>query len=321
MKLSNQNNELHEFHWLLDVLQNIGAGLVVMDRNYKITLWNGFMQNHSALMPTEVMGKTIFSLFPELPEKWFKRKAQSVFMLHNSAFTTWEQRPYLFRFKNYRPITGRAEFMYQNCTIMPLIGLQHEVDHICLIVYDVTDTAVNKLSLQEANSQLEHLSRTDRLTGLFNRGWWEECLISEYKRFSRSNANCSLVMFDIDHFKKVNDTFGHQAGDEVIRKTAETVRKTIRDVDIAGRYGGEEFTIILYNSDKDGCQSFAERLRKMIEGLTVIYDKTEIKFTISLGLATLTLDIESPADWIEAADKALYEAKEDGRNCWKVFGG
>ncbi|MGH1469901.1 MAG: diguanylate cyclase [Cellvibrionaceae bacterium] len=314
-----KDSELHEFHWLLDVLQTIGAGLVVMDRTYKITLWNGFMQNHSALMPTEVMGKTIFSLFPELPEKWFKRKAQSVFMLRNSAFTTWEQRPYLFKFKNYRPITGRAEFMYQNCTIMPLTGLQHEVDHICLIVYDVTDTAVNKLSLQDANAQLEHLSRTDRLTGLYNRGWWEECLVNEFKRFSRSNAKTSLVMFDIDHFKKVNDTYGHQAGDEVIRKTAETVRKTIRDVDIAGRYGGEEFTIILYDSNENGSMAFAERLRTMIEDLTVIYEEIEIKFTISLGLATLDTHIDSPTDWIEAADKALYKAKESGRNCWKIF--
>jgi diguanylate cyclase len=318
MTLSN-NDDLHEFHWLLDVLQSIGVGLVVMDKDYKITLWNGFMQNHSALMPAEAMGQTLFSLFPELPEKWFKRKAQSVFMLRNSAFTTWEQRPYLFKFKNYRPITGRAAFMYQNCTIMPLVGLSHEVDHICLIVYDVTDTAVNKLNLQDVNSQLEHLSQTDRLTGLYNRGWWEECLNKEYKRFNRNKAPCGLVMFDIDHFKKVNDTHGHQAGDEVIRQTADAVRKAIRDVDIAGRYGGEEFTIILYDADQNGCKAFAERLRKMIESLTVIYDGVNIKFTVSLGLAPLTKKIESPTQWLEAADKALYEAKNDGRNCWKVF--
>jgi len=146
----------------MDVLQSIDVGLLVFDREYKIELWNNFMQNHSALMPSEVMGKRLFDLFPELPEDWFKRKIQTVFLLRNSAFTTWEQRPYLFRFKNYRPITGTAPHMYQNCTIMPLVGSEDEVNHICLIIYDVTDNAVNKEGMKAANARLQHLSRTDR---------------------------------------------------------------------------------------------------------------------------------------------------------------
>lgn len=142
--MGQKNNILEEFHWLMDVLQSIDVGLVVFDKEYKIELWNSFMQNHSALMPSDVMGKRLFDLFPELSEGWFKRKAHSVFLLQNSAFTTWEQRPYLIRFKNYRPITGSAPFMYQNCTLTPLMSTQGEVEHICVIIYDVTDNAVNK---------------------------------------------------------------------------------------------------------------------------------------------------------------------------------
>ncbi|GAB1256980.1 sensor domain-containing diguanylate cyclase [Aurantivibrio plasticivorans] len=311
-------NILDELHWLMDVLQSIDVGLVVLNQDFEIELWNSFMQNHSALMPSDVMGKSLFSLFPELPENWFRRKAESVFVLHNAAFTTWEQRQYLIKFKNYRPITGVAEYMYQNSTIVPLIDTQGDVNHICLIIYDVTDTAVNKEGMRNANAQLEQLSRTDRLTQLFNRGWWEECLEKEFKRNQRQPSDCCLVMFDIDHFKKVNDTYGHPAGDEVIRRTAETLRNNLRDVDIAGRYGGEEFAIILINADEDGAGIFAERLRANIESLEVFYDGTQIPYTISLGISQLNEKINSPGGWIEAADSALYEAKHAGRNCWKV---
>lgn len=311
---------LEEFHWIMDVLQSIDVGLVVLNQEFEVELWNSFMQNHSARMPSDVMGKRIFDLFPELPEDWFRRKSQSVFVLRNAAFTTWEQRPYLFRFKNYRPITGTAPYMYQNSTIVPLVGTAGEVKHICLIIYDVTDTATNKEALENANIKLQHMSRTDALTGLYNRGWWEECLGMEFNRYKRQPADTSLVMFDIDHFKKINDTYGHPAGDEVIRRTAQTVLDTIREVDLAGRYGGEEFAIILLNCDSKGASIFAERLRAKIENLEVIHDGQVIPYTISLGIAPASPDIESSKAWIEAADQALYQAKHGGRNCWRLTG-
>ena len=317
--MGQKNNILEEFHWLMDVLQSIDVGLLVLNEEYEVELWNSFMQNHSALMPSEAMGKSLFSLFPELPEDWFRRKVESVFLLRNSAFTTWEQRPYLFRFKNYRPITGTAPYMYQNCTIMPLIGTQGEVKHICMIIYDVTDTAVNKEGMKAANAKLQHLSRTDRLTELFNRGWWEECLNSEFLRYRRNPGPVSLVMFDIDHFKKINDNYGHPAGDQVIRQTASIIKNSIREIDIAGRYGGEEFVIILVNADETGAAQFAERLRKRIEAKMVTHEQNTIPYTVSLGIAQLTDNFETPGAWVEAADQALYQAKRSGRNRWHVY--
>lgn len=159
-----QDDFLTEFHWLMDVLQSIDVGLVVLNKNLEIKLWNSFMQNHSVMLPTDVLEHNIFDVFPEIPKEWLTRKIDSVSVLQTVAFTTWEERPYLFRFKNYRPVTGIAKFMYQNCTILPITNARGEVEHTCLIVYDVTEAAVNRLQLQEANNKLQQISGFDGAT-------------------------------------------------------------------------------------------------------------------------------------------------------------
>jgi len=118
MQASSNNEMMNDFRWLMDVVHNIDVGLVMLDKNYNITLWNSFMQNHSNKPAENVIGSSLFTVFDEVDETWFRRKAESVYLLKNSAFTTWEQRPYLFKFENYRPITGKAEFMYQNSTFI-----------------------------------------------------------------------------------------------------------------------------------------------------------------------------------------------------------
>jgi len=303
-----------DVHWQMDILQNIDVGLVVMDQDYNIEAWNSFMQNHSGKTPEDVLGKSIFAIFPELSEAWFKHKTKAVYVLQNATFTTWEQRPYLFRFPHYRPITGTAEYMYQNSTIIPLADTKGDIDHICLIIYDVTDTAVNKLAQQQANKQLQNLSRTDHLTGLFNRGYWELRLIQEFKRFDRYEQPSSLIMLDIDHFKKINDNYGHTVGDEAIRCVSKAIKEQVRDLDIAGRYGGEEFGIILTNTNGDGACVFAERLRSAIENMTVFAEGHQVRFTISLGVSELNDSLHDHRNWIERADQALYKSKEGGRN-------
>ncbi|HWV16670.1 MAG TPA: diguanylate cyclase [Cellvibrio sp.] len=308
------NNFFDDVHWLMDILQNIDVGLVVMDKDYKVAMWNSFMQNHSGKAPEDVLNRSLFSIFPELSESWFKHKAKSVFVLQNATFTTWEQRPYLFRFPHYRPITGTAEHMYQNSTIIPLPDTKGLVEHICLILYDVTDTAINKIAQQQANTQLQNLSRTDYLTGLYNRGYWEQRLQQEFKRFARYDQPCSLIMLDIDHFKKVNDQYGHTLGDDVIRRVSQIIKEEARDLDIAGRYGGEEFAIILTHTDAQGAAVFGERLRTRVEQAEVYYSGTQVKFTISLGIAQISAQLSDQRTWIEKADQALYQSKSSGRN-------
>jgi len=311
--------DILELHWLMDMIQSIDVGMVVIDKDYTVQVWNSFMANHSGKHGAEVIDFSLFATFPDLPKNWLKRKVESVFLIKNRAFTTWEQHPYLFRFKNYRPITGTADFMYQNVTFVPLVSASGEINHVCIIVYDVTDYVVHKFDLLDANQKLEQLSQTDFLTQLNNRGHWEELLELEFRRNQRTKQPCSLVMFDIDHFKKVNDTYGHQAGDEVIRVTSQLLRDMLRNTDIAGRYGGEEFVIILIDTDAEGAKIVAERLRKNIEACTVTHEDVDIRFTVSLGIAELTDQQSDHKQWIENSDKALYVAKEGGRNCSKIY--
>jgi len=317
--MDNGQINIKDIHWLMDMLQSIDVGLIVLDSNYNVMVWNSFMENHSGVSPAVIKDENLFTACPSIPEAWFRQKAESVFLLKSSAFTVWEQRPYLFEFKNYRPITGSADYMYQNITLIPLLSANSEVNHIGVLIYDVTDIAVNKLKLEEANNKLAALSKTDHLTQLNNRGAWEGYLEKEFKRSKRGNHICSVVMFDIDHFKKVNDTYGHQAGDEVIRRTSSLLTESMRLTDIAGRYGGEEFGVILVDTSADDALIFTERLRQRIESETIVYDAHEIKITISLGISELNDSCESYQQWLEHSDQALYKCKESGRNQSKIF--
>ncbi|MFC0117096.1 sensor domain-containing diguanylate cyclase [Pseudoalteromonas xiamenensis] len=307
--------DMNEIHWLMDMFNTVDVGLVVLDREYRVCVWNGFMENHSGLLPSAVKDKDIFDLFPSIDEKWFRGKTESVFVLKNRSFTIWEQQPYIFRFKNYRPITGKAEHMFQNSTIIPLTTTTGEVGHVCIIIYDVTDEAMNKIELEVANKQLEQLSRTDSLTKLSNRGFWEENLRKEFKRLKRNQGCSALLMFDIDHFKRINDEHGHSGGDMAIRHVADLLRKTLRETDTAGRYGGEEFAVTLIDTDTEGATIFAERLRTLIEKSVIFYDEEKISITVSVGIACFDDSFEKHEQWIEATDIALYYSKEHGRNC------
>lgn len=303
-----------DFHWLLEVLQTIDVGVLVVDRRFAIQSWNAFMENHSGIAPNRAIGRNLFDVFPDLPRDWFEHKSRTVIQLKNRAFTTWEQRPYVFRFKNNRPITGTSEFMYQNCTFIPVTNTRGEVDSLCVIVYDVTDVAVSKLELQRANGQLQEMSRVDGLTGLFNRTFWEEQLALEFRRQKRAGQPTSMVMFDIDRFKRFNDDHGHLAGDEVLRQVAAVVRRTVRASDIAGRYGGEEFALILPDTSASDAVRLSERLRERIARHVVKSGGQSMQVTVSLGVAGWNSRFEIYNDWIVEADRALYQSKENGRD-------
>jgi diguanylate cyclase (GGDEF)-like protein len=211
-------------------------------------------------------------------------------------------------------MTGTIENMYQNTTMVPIAGLSGTVEHVAIMVYNVTTAATNSLALTAVNSELQKLSRSDQLTGLNNRAYWEECLVREFRRYQRSRHPTTLVMFDIDHFKKVNDTYGHVAGDAVIRATAQVLRTTMRETDIAGRYGGEEFGVVLTGTGATDATHFAERLRTAIASNPVQHHANTIAYTISLGIAELEQGIVEHKHWIERSDRALYHSKQNGRN-------
>ncbi len=166
--------------------------------------------------------------------------------------------------------------------------------------------------LGEQKKQLEALSRTDGLTGLFNRAHWQNCLEAEFARSVRLGAPVALLMMDLDHFKSVNDRFGHAAGDEVLRRAADLLRANLRCVDVIGRYGGEEFAVILPHTHAAAAQVVAERLRRALSELQL--PGIDSRFTLSVGVAPLLPGTGGVDVWLAQADAALYAAKQQGRD-------
>ena len=169
--------------------------------------------------------------------------------------------------------------------------------------------------LQQANRQLLSMSRTDGLTGIANRRHIEERLHEMWEHASRLNEPLSCVMCDIDKFKSVNDTYGHQAGDAVLKQFAEVLTHEAREIDRVGRYGGEEFIVLLPGTVLDAAVTFAERVRSAIEERTFTFEGGSLRRTVSAGVAAWPHPrVHSHEELIKAADSALYVAKETGRN-------
>jgi two-component system, cell cycle response regulator len=172
-------------------------------------------------------------------------------------------------------------------------------------------------SIAIENASLFRQATTDRMTGLFSHHFFEKRLDEELERARRYKSTFSLVMFDIDHFKKFNDTYGHLQGDRIIREIARLLGKSVRQVDLAARYGGEEFAVILPGVDVKGALVVAERIRKKVEGFPFpsLDGGTPLHVTISVGVTEFEEESAyAPTEIIREADQALYKSKENGRN-------
>jgi diguanylate cyclase (GGDEF)-like protein len=180
------------------------------------------------------------------------------------------------------------------------------------------ETLVNQSAISIANAKIylkmEMMATTDGLTGLFNHRCFQEKITEEMDRIKRYPENLSLLLMDIDHFKKFNDTYGHPIGDKVLKLTADIFSKSLRKVDFAARYGGEEFVAILVNTNKKGALKMGERIRKNIENEIINIDSKDMNITVTVGIATYPEDSKDKKGLINLADKALYYGKETGRN-------
>ncbi len=164
------------------------------------------------------------------------------------------------------------------------------------------------------HEEIYRLTTIDGLTQVYNKRYFLETIEREMGRAQRYRRDLSLIMFDIDHFKKINDTYGHLAGDYVLKQLAAVIKSRIRREDILSRYGGEEFSIILPEIDTYNALQFAEKIRRLTEKSLFRFEDTEIPVTISIGVAALLPDVTDPTEFVKLADEKLYEAKEKGRN-------
>jgi len=164
------------------------------------------------------------------------------------------------------------------------------------------------------HEEIYRLSTVDGLTQIFNKRYFVETLERELSRARRYDRPLALMMFDIDHFKRCNDTFGHRAGDHVLRQVAELVRERARKVDVVARYGGEEFATILPEIDLEGAAQFGETIRALVEETRFVFEGRHIPLAISVGVSDLDGVVANADDLIKSADRRLYQAKQTGRN-------
>ena len=178
----------------------------------------------------------------------------------------------------------------------------------------------HQVSVAIDNARLYNMAFYDALTKVFMRRYFEAWLKQEFARVKRYRTDLSVIMFDIDHFKKINDTYGHQAGDYVLRELSETVKSSIREADIFARYGGEEFVVCLPETTLEKAKVSAERIRQAVEKKSFVFEGKKIPVTVSLGLASFRQTPEETEEqFMKDADQALYASKEGGRNRVSVY--
>lgn len=320
------------------VVERVGFGIFAVDRDFNVLMWNRFMQDYSGRSHDDVVGRDLWESFPDLPRGWLKRKFDSVFVLGNYAFSSWEQRPYLFKFRHDRPLSGSNGYMQQDCTFMPLVE-NGEVVAVCVTVADVTEFSILQREREAALKLVRANADRDGLTGIFNRRYFEEQLLVAFEQWQRQQAQAALapsdaqgatdraessaalakdglalLMFDIDHFKRINDDNGHLAGDQVLREIAARLPEVLPPQHVFARYGGEEFAVLLPGVGLDEAMSVAEHVRRAISEDPIENGDMRLWTTASLGVSVVRATFTNYEMLINEADAALYAAKRQGRN-------
>jgi diguanylate cyclase (GGDEF)-like protein len=233
--------------------------------------------------------------------------------------------------KSQRPYTDN--YGTKNCIIVPLLcqdkvvgvlniadkpdkeGFSNEDITLVELLSQLIGASIGNIALFE---RTQHQARTDGLTGLVNHKTFYEMLERELWRSRRFKEQISLIMVDVDNLKHINDHYGHRAGDKVIKEISQRIKETIRQVDIAARYGGDEFAIILPNTSLTDATVVAERLVGLVAQTPVVWRKDEIAISISVGIGQLD-ENDTPDDIASRSDKALYSAKKAGKNTFKIY--
>jgi diguanylate cyclase (GGDEF)-like protein len=292
---------------LSQILDTVNIGLVVLDRELTVRYWNRWMESHSGISSQEIIGASIFNFFPTLNNQKFLRGCKSVLAFGNFSFFSQKLHHFLFPFKPDSSFESRFKQMQQSCSMGPLRGEDNSITALYLTVQDMTELASYEHRLLETNMK-------DGLTGVYNRRFLEKRLNEEFERHARYSRKFSIIMFDIDFFKKVNDTHGHLCGDFILKSVSTKIASMIRKTDFLARYGGEEFCCLLPETDLGSAVILAERFRKEIAEQRNVFQDTSVSVTISLGVSEMKKEYGSTEALIKNADEALYTAKRTGRN-------
>ena len=304
--------------WLNAILTGVtDYALVRLDRQGCVDEWNASIARITGFSSDTILGKPFSIFYPgggTTPDRVLDRLREA----DESGWSLdegWRVKADGTRFWGsamISPLRERPAGAFEEQAPLHRLCATPDEPAYCLIIRDITDK-------REASEIQRKATTCDHLTGIANRRTFFEAAELELERGRRAPRALSLILFDADHFKNVNDTYGHPAGDAVLRHLAAMLTATFREVDVVGRVGGEEFAVLLPSTGLDGAAAVAERLRLIVAGQSVDVDGVRIPFTVSAGVAT----IDDPSMGLDAlmkrADVALYAAKAAGRDrveCW-----
>jgi len=325
------------------LLDHSPIGHFVVRQDFMVVFWNKCLETWTGIPRNEIVGKSIFTRFPHLGEAKYASRIKSMFAGGPPTIFSSQLHKHLIP----APLPGgKMRFQYSVVTSVP----DPEQGEFLAIfsIQDVTSlteaienhqTALKKVveemeerkkveaklvkyteELKRLNVILKERSIRDGLTGLYNHHYFYYFLRREFLLAGRNGTDLACLLLDLDNFKKLNDTYGHQLGDSVLKGVAAGIRKTVRETDVVSRYGGEEFAILLPGTDLAGARVLAEKIRARIENLAIPHCILTVPATVSIGVASRNEHAPAkPQELLAFADRALYRAKAAGRNCVIVY--
>lgn len=297
VKVEQENKRLTEYNRML--LESAGDGIYGCDMQGRCTFINPAALKMLGLCYEDVIGRDQHMIFH------YRRPSGAVYPheecpVYRTLHEGTEQ-----QCEDYF-VHSSGDLFPVHLKVSPIFEAEEQVG-VVVVFQDITEQ-------KAIQTQLITLTTTDELTGLYNRRYFQKQLRKEFSRYQRSFADTAVLMIDLDHFKQINDTFGHAAGDKVLQEFARLLTQSLRSSDLSARVGGEEFAVLLPNTDIRQAEIFANRLRNQVAGFKFHFEQQEISVTISAGCTLMTLDDSRPDMALARADKALYEAKSSGRN-------
>ncbi|MCX7277866.1 MAG: diguanylate cyclase [Burkholderiales bacterium] len=300
------------------MLDALGTGVILLNARGEVVYWNAWMARYSGLAAEGVLGRDLESIFPGGLSGPFLGAVKRLlaYRLPVVLSNVLHRAPLPLFHKLDASELEPPQRMPQALTLVS-VGDVHS-GSFCLI--QVTDTSMFVKRERVLQSQSERLSLeavTDGLTGVYNRKYFDQCLSAELRRHQRSKTVLSLLMLDVDYFKNYNDSYGHPAGDRVLKALVSSVKsQLLRPNDVLARYGGEEFVVILPSVDQAGAMLLAAKVRAAVAALDIAHADSQVAshVTVSVGATTSVAGHCDMSALVEAADQALYAAKSAGRN-------
>ncbi len=299
-----ENSEL-----LLTIINLIPVAFFVKDHKSRFFLINRACEEQWGMSFADLRGTDASQFFPPEQMEQFLATDRSIFE---------GRKPVEFEetFWSAAKKADRSGYTFKR----PMYDASGNPQYLVCVTLDITERKLAQAALLASEKELLFLATTDPLTELPNRRQFFARLAEEFARVRRlGNQRCSILMIDLDRFKRINDTYGHAMGDAVLYHFAQLMRKSLRDIDMAARVGGEEFAVILQGSDLTAARTSAERLREIVAKTPLVRDGKTISMTVSIGAATIVPDNSEADQTLIRADRALYRAKENGRNQVEVM--